>query len=258
MRLSRAESGAIGSSGSASESTSSSSSRSSRPPSFTRSSATTVPVTRHRRLGGQARDRLVELARRLVLRQHHLREARFVANDHELHPLLVAHGLHPAADRHPLADLRRAARRSASASRRGPYPSRPSPRARCWRATPPPPRRARPRRANSGASTRVDLLDRARLEQVVRLRARAPRRRSAVSRTSTRAHGRAHRARAPGTWPCAPPQHVGRDRRAPSPRRSRSPSPARRPAREHPSARRLGPAARGAPSPPATTTTPPR
>ena len=57
MRLSSAESGAIGSSGSASESTSSSSSFSSRPPSLTRSSATTVPTMRHRRLGRQRRDR---------------------------------------------------------------------------------------------------------------------------------------------------------------------------------------------------------
>src|SRR2546421_3904103 len=45
MRLSSADSGVIGSSGSASESTCSSSMRSSSPPSLTRSSATTVPVT---------------------------------------------------------------------------------------------------------------------------------------------------------------------------------------------------------------------
>ena len=45
MRLSSAESAAIGSSGSASESTCSSSRRTSSPPSFTRSSATTVPLS---------------------------------------------------------------------------------------------------------------------------------------------------------------------------------------------------------------------
>ena len=45
MRLSSEESGAIGSSGSAGESTCSSSMRNSSPPRFTRSSATTVPMS---------------------------------------------------------------------------------------------------------------------------------------------------------------------------------------------------------------------
>ena len=54
----------------------SSSSRSSRPPSFTRSSATTWPVTRDGRLGRERRDLLVERARRLVLAEHHLRQRR--------------------------------------------------------------------------------------------------------------------------------------------------------------------------------------
>ena len=59
---------------------------------------------RHRRLRRQGRDRLVELTRRVLLGKHHLRKAGFVADDHELHPLLVAHRVHPAADSHLLAD----------------------------------------------------------------------------------------------------------------------------------------------------------
>jgi len=59
----------------------------------------------HRRLGGQARDLLVELRRRVLPAEHHLSLSRFVANHKELHALLIAHDLHPAADRHLLAYL---------------------------------------------------------------------------------------------------------------------------------------------------------
>ena len=42
----------------------------------------------------------------VLLRQHHLRQSRFIAHDHELHALLVADRLRPAADRDLLADMR--------------------------------------------------------------------------------------------------------------------------------------------------------
>ena len=90
MRLSSAESGAIGTSGSASESTSNASSLHLEAAQFHALVRDDRAGDRHRRLDRQRRDRLVELDRRLVLRQHDLHEARFVAHDHELHPLLVA------------------------------------------------------------------------------------------------------------------------------------------------------------------------
>ena len=61
---------------------------------------------RHRGLVGQLGDALVELARRVGLLEHDLREAGFVAQDHELHALLVAHRVDPAAQAHGLADVR--------------------------------------------------------------------------------------------------------------------------------------------------------
>ena len=215
MRLSSAESGAIGSSGSASESTCSASSRSSRPPSLTRSSATTVPVTRDGRLGRQRRDRRVELARRLLLRQHRLREPAFVAQDHELHALLVAHARAPS--RGPCTLLARRAppaRRSVFA----PPPRHPT----CTEASG---RRTRPRRsststANSSASTRLEPLDRAGLAQVARRRARARRRRSARVAHDTRATAARIGRRACGLRLAHLAQHVGG--RPPARRSSRS------------------------------------
>ncbi len=61
---------------------------------------------RHRGLVGQLGDALVELARRVGLLQHDLREPGFVAQDQELHALLVAYRVDPPAQAHGLAHLR--------------------------------------------------------------------------------------------------------------------------------------------------------
>jgi hypothetical protein len=68
------------------------------------------PGQRDRRLGGQRGDLAVEFPGGLALGGDDLNEARFVAHDHELHALLVAHGLHPATQldlfAHGLGQLR--------------------------------------------------------------------------------------------------------------------------------------------------------
>ena len=186
MRLSSAESGAIGSSGSAAESTFSASRRTSRPPSFTRSSAHRRARQRQRRLHGQRGDPLVELARRVLLGEHHLDEARFVAHDHELHALLVADRVDPAADRDLLSERAPAVLRSACGSRPGPYPSEAPGRASMARAT----------FARAGAWCRHRQL-RTRRPGRARPRPRSRRpRSSAVARSSPPPRGRLRRARA--------------------------------------------------------------
>src|SRR4029077_4217035 len=53
----------------------------------------------------QRADGLVYVARGLVLPEHRLREAASVAEDHELHALLVAQRVHPRAHGDALADV---------------------------------------------------------------------------------------------------------------------------------------------------------
>ena len=250
MRLSRAESGAIGSSGSASESTS-------RPSSLQLQAAELDALVghhragdRHRRLRRQRRDRLVELARLLLLGEHHLREARFVADDHELHALLVAHGVHPAADPHLLADLAGQLLDQCSLTL-GPYPS-----GRCqgfWvagAASPALPAPARPRpRTPRPALSRAARSTRPAAGRP--LRAPAP--------------AAARRCRAPP--PAATGARIGRCAWDFALRTSRSTSAvtssatSSRASGAAPPPRQLSSpqaTAHGAPSPPATTTTPPR
>ncbi len=53
---------------------------------------------RDRRLGRERGDRLVELARLLLLAEDQLGKTCFVAQHHELHALLIADGVHPPAE----------------------------------------------------------------------------------------------------------------------------------------------------------------
>ena len=61
----------------------------------------------YRGLGRERGDDLVELARRIVLAEHHLHGAGLVADDEKLDALLVADRLHPTAHARTGADLGR-------------------------------------------------------------------------------------------------------------------------------------------------------
>ena len=98
MRLSKAESGVTGSSGSAGESTVRDASWISRPPELHALVGHHKARDRDRRLRRERGDRLVELARLLLLAEYQLGKAGFVAQHHELHALLVADGVHPPAE----------------------------------------------------------------------------------------------------------------------------------------------------------------
>ena len=245
MRLSRAESGAIGSSGSAGESTCSSCSCSSSPPRFTRSSATTLPVTvtadsgvsaetaSLSALGGSslpsttctapASSRTTTNCTRFWSRiactqPRTLARAPTLAGRSAVRVLSTDEDL-------IWAELGEAIRRAARIEVLPPPPFGPAEpgRFQAWR------RRASERHLD-GELVRLDaleLLDRARREQVAETQLQGAQPRGRVVHAHEAARARASGA-GPGTWPCAPPPAPRRRSSAPRPprrqRRRRAPA----------------------------------
>ncbi len=75
------------------------------------------------RLRRERRDPLVQLTRPIVLRQHRLGHARFVAQHDELHALLVAQRVDPATHPDALVDLQRQLGYQRAFHDAGPYPT---------------------------------------------------------------------------------------------------------------------------------------